>query len=97
VFENRAFATAFVPKKEELIGGQRKSHYDKLDNLYFARNTDIIKVIKSREMRCMEHLVRVWNMRNAYKILVTKLQEKRPLGKTRPRGEVKVKLSLCCN
>jgi hypothetical protein len=38
-------------------------------------------VIKSRGMRWTEHVTCIGEMRNAYKILVEKSEEKRPLGR----------------
>jgi hypothetical protein len=49
VFENRVLKRIFGPKREEMVGGQRKVHYEVLHNLYTSPN--VIKVIKSRRMR----------------------------------------------
>jgi hypothetical protein len=48
VFENRALRI-FGPKREEVTGGWKEFHNEELHNLYFSPN--IIRVIKSREMR----------------------------------------------
>jgi predicted metal-binding protein len=57
----------------------RKLNNEKLCNLCSSPN--IIKVIKSRRMRLVRHVVCIRQMRNAYKILVKKHQGKRPLGR----------------
>jgi hypothetical protein len=50
---------------------------EELHNLYSSPN--IIRVIKSREMRRAGHVARMGKMRNAYNILVAKPEGKRPL------------------
>jgi hypothetical protein len=39
-----------------------------------------IRMLKSRRMRCAEHVARMWEMRNAYKLLVGNSEGKRLLG-----------------
>jgi hypothetical protein len=50
VFENRVLRAIFGPKRDEVIGDWRKLHNEKLHNLYSSPS--IIRVIKSRRMRC---------------------------------------------
>jgi hypothetical protein len=57
----------FVPKRDEVIG-QRKLHYEELQNLYSSLS--IIRMLKSRRMRCTEHVAQMGEKRNAYRILV---------------------------
>jgi hypothetical protein len=45
----------------------------------------IIRMIKLRRMRWAWHVVRIGENRNAYRILVGKLEGKRPLGRSRRR------------
>jgi hypothetical protein len=54
---------------------------EELRNLYASPN--IIRVIKSRRMRGVRHVARMGEMRNAYNILVEKLEGKRLLGRHR--------------
>jgi hypothetical protein len=49
VFENRVLRRIFEPKREEVVGGQRRLNNEKLRNFYTSPN--IIRVIKSRRMR----------------------------------------------
>jgi hypothetical protein len=45
----------------------------------------IIRVIRSRRMRCAGHVARMEEMRKAYNILVGKSEGKRPLGRPKRR------------
>jgi hypothetical protein len=58
-----------------------KLHNEELHNLYFSPG--IIRMIKSRGMRWVEHVAIVGEKRNAYRILVGKPEGKRPLGRLR--------------
>jgi hypothetical protein len=49
VFENRVLRRISEPKREEVVGGWRTLHNEKLNNLYVSPN--VIRVIKSRRMR----------------------------------------------
>jgi hypothetical protein len=51
-------------------------------------------MIKSRRMRWAEHIACVGEMRNAYKILVGKAEEKISLGRQRSRREDNIKMEL---
>jgi hypothetical protein len=61
-----------------------KLHNEELHNLYSSLS--IIRMIKSRRMRWAGHVARMGEKRNAYRILVGKPEEKRPLGRPRRRG-----------
>jgi hypothetical protein len=69
-------------KREEVIGDWRRLHNAELHNLYASLN--IIRVRKP-SMRWSGHVSRVGDIRNAYKILVGKPEEKRPPGRHRQR------------
>jgi hypothetical protein len=83
VFENRVLRRIFGPKKEEVTGEWRKLHNEELHNLYSSPN--IIRMIKSRRMRWAEHVARMGENRNAYRILVGKPEGRRPLGRPKRR------------
>jgi hypothetical protein len=55
---------------------------------------DIIRVLKSRRLKWIGHVVCVGETRNTYKVLVGEPERKRPLGKCRPRWEDKIKINL---
>jgi hypothetical protein len=49
--------------------------------VYFDSSPSIIRMIKSRRMRWARHIARMGEKRNACRILVGKLDGKRPLGR----------------
>jgi hypothetical protein len=57
-------------------------HSEELHILYSSPN--IIRQIKSSRMRWVEHVERMGDERNAYKVLMGKSEGKRPLGRPRP-------------
>jgi hypothetical protein len=81
VFENRVLRRLFGPKRDEVTGEWRKLHNKKLRDLYSSPS--IIRKIKSRRMRWVGHVARIWEKRNAYRLLVSKPEGKRPLGRPR--------------
>jgi hypothetical protein len=54
VVENRAARKIFRMKRDEVIGGWRKLHNEKLHNFYCSPS--IIRMIKSRRMRFAGHV-----------------------------------------
>jgi hypothetical protein len=81
----------FGPKREE-DGSWRKWHNDELHDLYSSPN--IVRVIKSRRMRWAGHVARMGERRGAYRVLVGRLEGKRPLGGPRRRWEDNIKMDL---
>jgi hypothetical protein len=77
VFENRVLRRIFGSKRGEVMGGWRKLHNEELHNLYSS--PCIIR------MRWAGHVARMGEKRNAYRILVGKLEGKIPLGRPRRR------------
>jgi hypothetical protein len=77
VFEKWVLRRIFEPKREEVAGGWRRLHNEELHNLYASPN--IIRVIKSRNVRWANHVARTGELINAYKILTGKFEGKRPL------------------
>jgi hypothetical protein len=73
------------PKREEVTGGWRKEHNEKLHSTYFAPN--ITRVIISRRMRLVVHAIYIGEMRNAHRIVVKKPEGKRTFGRPRHREE----------
>jgi hypothetical protein len=50
--------------------------------------------MKSRRMRWAEQVTRIWEKRNAYRLLVGKPEGKRPLGRPRLRWVDNIKMDL---
>jgi hypothetical protein len=73
------------PKREEVAGGWRRLHNEKLHNLYASPN--VIRVIKSRSIRWEGPVIYMGEMKNAYKILGGKPEGKKPLRGPRHRWE----------
>jgi hypothetical protein len=51
-------------------------------------------MIKSRRMRCVGHVARIGEKRNAYRILVGKPEGKKPVGRPRCRWVDNIKMNL---
>jgi hypothetical protein len=92
VFGNKVLRGIFGPKRDEVTGGWRKLHNEELHNLYSSPS--IIRMIKSRRVRWTGHVARMGTKRNAYRILVGKPEEKRPLGTPRRRWMNNIKMDL---
>jgi hypothetical protein len=63
---------------------------DKLYNL--CRSLNIIRIIKSRRLRCVEQIAWMECMRNSLNILIGKLETKVPLGRPRRVRESSIKI-----
>jgi hypothetical protein len=57
MFEDREFRRISGSKGDELTGDWRKVHNEELHNLYFSPS--IIRIIKSRRMRCAGHVAQM--------------------------------------
>jgi hypothetical protein len=89
--ENRVLRRLVGPKRDEVTGDWRNPHNKELRNLYSSPN--IITMIKSR-MRWEGHGARMGEKRNVCRILVEKLEGKRPLGRPRRRWVDNIKMEL---
>jgi hypothetical protein len=92
VFENRVLRRIFGPKRDEVTGKWRKMQSGELHNLYSS--PDIIRRIKSSRMRWAGHVARLREGRNVYRVLVGKLEGKRPLGRPRRKWEDEINMGL---
>jgi hypothetical protein len=57
VFENRVLRRIFGPRRDELTGGWRKLHNEKLHILYFSPS--IVKIIRTRRTKLVGDLARI--------------------------------------
>jgi hypothetical protein len=90
VSENRVFRIV-GPKREE-DRSWRKLHNYELHSLYSSPN--IVRMIKSRRMRWSEHVARMGEGKDVYRVLVGRSEGKRPLGRSRHRWEDNIKLDF---
>jgi hypothetical protein len=91
VFENKVLRI-FGPKRDRLTGGWRKLHNEDLHNLYSSPS--IITIIKSRRMSWAGHVARMGEEKDVHRLLVGKLEGKKPLGRPRPRWIDNIKMDL---
>jgi len=92
VFENRMLRRIFGPRRVEVTGEWRRLHNEELKDLYSSPN--IVWVIKSRRMRWTGHVARMGEERVVYRVLVGKLEGRRPLGRPRHRWADNIKTDL---
>jgi hypothetical protein len=67
-------------------------HYKKLRDLYSSPS--LIRIIKSRRMRWIGHVVRIGKKRNMHSLLVRKSQGRRSLGRPRRMWVNNIKMDL---
>jgi hypothetical protein len=92
VFENSVLRGIFGSVRDGVSGEWRRLHNEELNDLYSSPN--IIWVIKSRRMRLAWHVARMGEGRGVYRILVGRLEGRRPLGRHRRRWEDTIKMNL---
>ena len=68
MFENKVLRKIFGAKRDEITGGWRKLHNDKLHALFSSPN--IIRNHKLRRLRWTGHVACMEQSRNAYRVLV---------------------------
>jgi hypothetical protein len=76
LFENRVLGKIFVHKKDKVLGSWKKLHSEELHDMCCSPD---IRIIKSRTVRWAGHRTRTKKIRGAYRVLVSKLEAKRPL------------------
>ena len=92
MFENRVFWRVFEPKRDEVTGEWRKLHNEELRDFYSLHS--IVRVVKSRRMRCAGHVTHIGEGRGVHRVVVGKPEGKRPLGRPRRRWEDNIKTDL---
>jgi hypothetical protein len=75
VSENRVLRKIFRPQRNVIRRKWRRLLKKELNELYSSPN--IIRLIKSRIMRCSGHLARMTEKRDAYRILVGSPERKK--------------------
>ena len=80
-----------MSKRDEITGEWRRIHNGEF---YDMTSPNIVRVIKSRNVRWAGHVARVGKRRDVYRVLVGKPEGKRPLGRSRRRWEDNIKMDL---
>jgi hypothetical protein len=88
----RVLRRIFGSKRDEVTGKWRRLHNEQLYDLYSSPN--IIRVIKSRRLRWAGQIARTAKSRGAYRVLIGKTEERRPLGRQRHKCEDNIKMDL---
>jgi len=78
-FENRVLRRIFEPRMDVVTADWRKIHKEELNDLYSSPN--ILRMIRSRRMRWAGHVACIGERKVVYRVLVGKLEGKRPLGR----------------
>jgi len=92
MFEKMVLRRIFGPRRNEVTGEWRRLHNEELNDLYCSPN--IVRVLKSRRMRWAGHVARMDEEREVYRVLVGKLEGRRPLGRPRRRWVVNIRMDL---
>jgi hypothetical protein len=82
----------FGPKRDEVTGEWRKLHNEAIRDLYFSPS--VSRIIKSGRMTLAGHVAQMGEKRNAFRVLVRKPDEKRPLGRPRCRWVDRIRMDL---
>jgi hypothetical protein len=90
VFENRVLRRIFGPKRDDVMGEWSKLHNEEFHSLYSSPN--IIRQIKSRQMKWAGHVACTGQEKKVYKVLVGK--PKRLLGRPRHRWDDGIRMDL---
>jgi hypothetical protein len=75
-----------------VTGRWRRLHNEEHHDLYSSPS--VIKIIRSRRTRCVGHVARMVDKKNAYRLLVGSLEGTRPLGRPRRRWVDNIKMVL---
>jgi hypothetical protein len=79
-------------ERAEITGGWRKLHTEELHT--FNSSPNVVRMIKSRRMKWVGHVVHVGANRNAFKFSVGNLKGNRSLGRPRYRSENNIIIDL---
>jgi len=81
VFQNMVLRRIFGHRRDDVTGEWRRLLNEELNDLYCSPN--IVRVIKWRRMGWVGHVARRGEERVVYRVLVGKLEGRRPLGRPR--------------
>jgi hypothetical protein len=90
VFEKGVLRRICGPKRDDVMGEWGKLHSGELHNWYSSPNTT--RWIKSRRLRWVGCVARMGQERRVYKVLLGKLEGKRPLERLRHRWKYVIKM-----
>jgi hypothetical protein len=91
-FENRVLRRIYGLNGDEMTGVWRKLHNEELHSFYSSPS--IIIWMKSRRMKRVGQVAQMGEKRNAYRILVSKPEGKRPLGRPERKWVNNIKMDL---
>jgi hypothetical protein len=92
MFENKVLRRIHKPKRDEMTGSWRKLHNKEPHNLHSS--SGIIRMVKLR-MRWAGYIARIWEeKKNAYRLLMGKLEGKGPPGRPRCRWMDNIEMDL---
>ena len=77
---------------DEVTGEWRTLHNEELNDLYSSPNN--VRVIKSRRMRWVGHVAHMGEERVMYRVLLGKLEGRRPMGRPRRRWVDNISMDL---
>jgi hypothetical protein len=83
----------YGPKRDEIIGDWRKLYNEELYNLHRLSGI-IIRMIKSRRMSWTEHVARIGEKRNTYRVFLGEPEGKRSLRRPRRRWKDNIKVDF---
>ena len=81
-----------MPKRDGITKEWRNLHTGELNDVCSSPN--IVRVIKSRRIKWVEHIGHMGERRGAYRVLVRKPEGKRPLGRLDHRWSDNIKMDL---
>jgi len=92
VFENMVLRRIFGPRRDKVTGEWRRVHNKELNDLYSSPN--IVRVIKFQKNETGWACGMMGEERGVYRVMVGKLEGKRPLGRPRHRWVDNIRMDL---